>query len=405
MRFHVPVLSLAVLLAAGWPAAAETPATIDYRGRVTVAGQPFSGEGQFKFALLDPAGKPLWTSGPEGPTETAPPSGSVPLAVADGSYQVRLGDPGAGMPPLPAEVTTNWQSLRIRTWFNDGEHGWAEAGVTALATSGAPAARSAQPVAGDQATLQTILLEVRRLRSEVSLLRKELRSAKSGTTSRSAGAAPAKANPKPKTKPVQVSLADVARPSLGSADAPVVLEEFTDFECGYCKRFFQQTFPQLKEKYIDAGKLRFVSRNYPVKSHPQAGPAAQALLCAAAQKPDQYWAMRAWLFENNRELSDVAYGTYVKEAGLEVPAFLTDYTARRFGPQLDEDVAAARAVGVTGTPSFVLGTSEGKMIDGERIVGAKSFEVFASKIDSLLVAQEGRDSGAAPPTGDSEQTK
>ena len=69
-------------------------------------------------------------------------------------------------------------------------------------------------------------------------------------------------------------------------------------------------------------------------------------------------------------------------------------------------VSAIVGVVTADTIEFLSGAkSEGKMIDGERIVGAKSFEVFASKIDSLLVAQEGRDSGAAPPTGDSEQTK
>ncbi|MGK0190430.1 MAG: protein-disulfide isomerase [Verrucomicrobiales bacterium] len=397
-----------VLIACGQTATAESPEVIEYSGRVNVSGQPFTGEGQFKFALVDQTDRRLWTSGDnEAPIEAEMPSRPVAIHVADGTYQVRLGDPAAGMMAFAPEVVANWEALQLQIWFNDGTHGWADAGLTALSVRPSPPQK---PDPGD--IQQTILTELRRLRADVSALRTQMRTlttANSVQPSTSASAT-TRARPKPKSKPnqplVRVSMPEVERHSLGSANAPVVLVEFTDFECGYCRRFFQQTFPQLKEKYIDTGKLRFVSRNLPVKSHPQAGPAAQALLSVAAQDPEQYWAMRTWLFESGRELSEIAYGKFVKDAGLDVPRFLTELTARRHGAEIDEDIVVARSVGITGTPAFVLGTSDGKTIDGERIVGAKSFQVFASKIEALLAAQAAkRGPGAASSSNNSKKTK
>lgn len=399
MRFFASIVSIVLVAGAGSAVAAASYGGIDYQGRVTVAGQAFTGSAQFKFALVDGAGNRLWTSGGhEASIEAGVPSGSVPLSVTGGDYRVRLGDPAAEMAPLPDEVAANWNALRIQTWFNDGEHGWAEAGSTALSKPGGSDSRSVQGATPDEDILQTILLELRSLRSEVGSLRKQLLAGDSG---KAVGEpAPGLAKPKPKSAPVRVSLPEVQRHSLGSADAPVVLVEFTDFECGYCKRFFELTLPQLKRKYIDTGKLRFVSRNFPIKSHPQAEPAAQALLSAATQDPNQYWTMRAWLFANNRELSDASYLKYVEGAGLDVPQFLADYAAKRHGPELAEDVAAARSVGITGTPSFVLGTSDGKEIQGERIVGAKSFQIFEREIEALLAAQASGARAGAETAGD-----
>ena len=84
----------------------------------------------------------------------------------------------------------------------------------------------------------------------------------------------------------------------------------------------------------------------------------------------------------------LAIGTYVKEAGLDVSRFLVAYTGQVHGPEIDEDLAAGRAIGITGTPSFLLGTSDGTTIEGERIVGAKSFAYFQTKIEALLAAAE-----------------
>ena len=101
----------------------------------------------------------------------------------------------------------------------------------------------------------------------------------------------------------KVSVAD--NPILGQHDAPITLIEFSDYQCPFCQRFFQTTFPVLKTEYIDAGKLRYVFRDFPLDSiHPQARKAAEAGHCAGDQ--GKYWEMHDLLFQNQRALRSKA---------------------------------------------------------------------------------------------------
>jgi protein-disulfide isomerase len=382
MKLHRILMSSALAafpvatLAAGADDALET---VDYSGRLTVAGQPFSGKGSFKFVLLDKEGARLWThSDNEAPIDEGVPSGSVSLSVQAGVYHVRLGDPGMGMKKLPLASGHGWEAARVGIWFDDGAHGWSFLGYFGLASRVGHAAETATPNA-PAAELDDILAETRSLRFEVAELRRQLAGAKT---------LPAPEAPSRFLQPVTnagvVTLKEARRPSLGQPDAPLVLVEFTDYKCGYCKRFFEQTFPLLKRDYIDTGKLRFVSRNLPVVSHPQAEAAALALLGATERREEDYWKMRAWLFTHQRDLGPAALTRYAEEAGLNRATLLAGIETRKHGEEIQEDIAAARAAGITGTPSFVLGTSDGQIIRGERITGAKAFQVFAGKIKALL---------------------
>jgi protein-disulfide isomerase len=96
-------------------------------------------------------------------------------------------------------------------------------------------------------------------------------------------------NPEPKN--IDISGSNV----LGREDAKVTLVEFTDFECPFCIRHFTQTWPNLKKNYIDTGKVKFVSKNYPLSSlHPNAQKAAEAAECASDQ--GKYWEMHDMIF-------------------------------------------------------------------------------------------------------------
>jgi len=83
---------------------------------------------------------------------------------------------------------------------------------------------------------------------------------------------------------------------LGGAGAKVVVAEFGDFECPYCRKFGLAAFPEFKRRYIDTGKARYVARDFPLGFHAQARAAAAAARCAGRQ--DAYWAMRQKLFES-----------------------------------------------------------------------------------------------------------
>jgi protein-disulfide isomerase len=122
----------------------------------------------------------------------------------------------------------------------------------------------------------------------------------------------------------------------------------------------------------------------PVASHAHAEPAALALLSAAERTDQEYWKMRTWLFANQFDLALPALGRYAEQAGLDRQELMSAVSAKKHGVENREDLAAAEALGITGTPSFVLGTTDGHTIQGERIVGAKAFQFFDSRLRALL---------------------
>ena len=90
-------------------------------------------------------------------------------------------------------------------------------------------------------------------------------------------------------------------PVLGDANAKVTVIEFTDFQCPFCGRHFEQTFGQIKENYVDSGKVKYVLRDFPLSFHPHAEEAAEAAECANDQ--GKFWEMHDELFSNQAEWS------------------------------------------------------------------------------------------------------
>jgi len=70
-------------------------------------------------------------------------------------------------------------------------------------------------------------------------------------------------------------------PFKGNPQATVTLEEFSSYQCSYCVRYFQETYPQLMETYIKTGKVRYIAHEFPLAGQPQSQPAAEAADCAA----------------------------------------------------------------------------------------------------------------------------
>ena len=104
------------------------------------------------------------------------------------------------------------------------------------------------------------------------------------TTTGTAGNAQAQAQAQAQTTPVKVDARKDAA-VLGKSSAKVELVEFSDFQCPFCKQFFNETYKQLKEKYIDTGKVKLVFRHFPLTSiHPYAQKAGEAAECANRQK-------------------------------------------------------------------------------------------------------------------------
>ena len=171
---------------------------------------------------------------------------------------------------------------------------------------------------------------------------------------------------------------------LGRADAPVTIVEFSDLQCPYCARHAAQVLPELRRRYVDTGRLRYVARDLPLPMHAQAFPAAVVARCAGEQ--GRFWEFREALFMARVRLGEETYAKLAGEFGLDATRL---EACRRDGAQaaaVRADMAAAAGQGIHSTPAFVIGRTVAGELRGELVVGAKDFETFAAKIDALLAA-------------------
>jgi protein-disulfide isomerase len=183
----------------------------------------------------------------------------------------------------------------------------------------------------------------------------------------------------PKTASVTIGKGNTI---LGAADAPVTVVEFTDYQCPFCKRFIQSTFPLLKHDFIDTGKVRWIVRDLPLGFHPNANKAAQAAHCAGDQ--DKFWEMRDLLFRNNANLAIEQLPGYAREIGLDGDAFDACLSSERHQAQIDQDSQEANRIRITGTPSFVIGKAAGDTVTGQLIIGAQATAIFTAAIQGVL---------------------
>jgi protein-disulfide isomerase len=197
----------------------------------------------------------------------------------------------------------------------------------------------------------------------------------------------------PKTKEAdaaqagKVEIDDTSRQVLGSPDAPVTLVEFTDYQCPFCKRFHDRTWPELKKKYIDTGKVRYVVRDMPLSFHEQAEPAAIAARCAGAQ--GKFWPVHEALFNAQETLSPAMIRKTALGFGVEAGEFDRCSKDPATRAAVDADASEAERIGVNGTPGFVLAEKKGAKLDGVLILGAQPTNVFTSRIDALLGQAKG----------------
>ncbi len=193
--------------------------------------------------------------------------------------------------------------------------------------------------------------------------------------------------------PPIVGLAGAHR--MGSAQATIGIVEFSDYQCPYCRGFHDRVFPRLKKEYVDTGIAQFIHKDLPLKSiHPQALPAALAASCAGAQQ--RFWPMHEALYANYGNLSPTLYPQLARELGLDETKFGACLGDAAREQAVMRDVVEARGLGITGTPSFVIGKIQGDELTVVRMTkGVASFEDFAQEIEKL---RKTMDSGATPKT-------
>lgn len=173
--------------------------------------------------------------------------------------------------------------------------------------------------------------------------------------------------------PGQLSLTDDDE-FEGDPNAPVTIVEFSDFECPYCARFYNQAYQQIKEQYIDTGKVKFVYRDFPLGFHKDAQKAAEAAECAGEQ--DKYYEMHDLLFEKGVDGGVSAFKQYAEELDLDTTEFNQCLDSGTMAGEVQKDMRDGQALGVQGTPAF--------FINGKLLSGAQPFEVFQQVIEEEL---------------------
>ena len=163
---------------------------------------------------------------------------------------------------------------------------------------------------------------------------------------------------------------------LGSPDAPVTIIEYASMTCGHCATFHTQTYPELKKRYIDTGKVRYILREFPLDPL-----AAGAFMLARCAGKDRYHPMVETLFsQQNRWVVQKPIEPLLaiaRQAGFTQESF----DACLQDQKMLEGMEAVRnrateQFGVNSTPTF--------FINGRRFSGAMTIDQMAREIDSLI---------------------
>lgn len=163
-------------------------------------------------------------------------------------------------------------------------------------------------------------------------------------------------------------------PCRGSRSGAVQLVVVSDFQCPFCSRF-TPALDRVLSQYEGRVGLYFV--NYPLPFHEHAALAAEAAVEARVQGGDEaFFAMHDKLFANQRALTEDDLVHYAIEIGLDGAAMRAALTDHRHTPTVDRDIALAEALGVTGTPTSIIGT--------QTIPGAVPFATLEDAIESAL---------------------
>jgi len=163
--------------------------------------------------------------------------------------------------------------------------------------------------------------------------------------------------------------------SIGPANAPITLVEFSDYQCPFCRRWHDEVYKDLLAAY--PGKIRLVYRNLPLTSiHPDAQAAAEAAMCAGDQ--DAYWQYHEKLF-SSEILGSGAYTQYAKELSLNMTAFEACIADEKYKAEIQADSDFAVNLGIRSTPTF--------FINGLAVVGAQPLSVFKQVIDKELAGE------------------
>ena len=167
--------------------------------------------------------------------------------------------------------------------------------------------------------------------------------------------------------------------TLGDPNAPVVVIQYSDFQCPYCERYWRETEPRIIENYVDAGKVYYIYRSMGAFIGPESQSSAEAAYCAGDQ--GKFWEYHDMLYENQAGENQGAFSlkNLMKFAGalqLDLNQFSDCLDRGKYTEQVEQDQVDAQSSGVQGTPSF--------LINGTLVAGAQPYQTISSVIDAEL---------------------
>ena len=140
--------------------------------------------------------------------------------------------------------------------------------------------------------------------------------------------------------------------SVGDPNAPVKVENFSDFRCRYCRQFSETIEKDLIRNYVDTGKVYLTFKNYPFLT-PDSTDAAEAASCAADQ--NKFWQYKTLLFKNNTASGAFAENSllgYARDLKLDMPTFQSCYQNKAHQSDIQASKDYAASLGIDSTPQF-----------------------------------------------------
>ncbi len=176
----------------------------------------------------------------------------------------------------------------------------------------------------------------------------------------------------------------------GNPNAPIMIVEYSDFECPYCKNF-HETMTRIVREYGGDGKVAWVYRNFPLEQlHPNAPRIAAASYCVAEQGGDDaFWKFADLVFgsrEINAQTDMKKLPDFASQSGVDKAKFELCLNSGKFEGQVGTDIEAALKTGARGTPYSVV------MVGGEQgvINGAQPYENVRTIVENLMAQLEGK---------------
>ena len=191
------------------------------------------------------------------------------------------------------------------------------------------------------------------------------------------------------TTPPVVTRPNVKFNAAGNPDAPIRIDEYSDFQCPYCDQFYKNTEGKLMDTLVADGSVYFVYNTFGEFIGSESSASAEAAYCAGDQ--EKFWEMHDILFsnqagENAGAFADRRLVAFAQKLGLDMNKFNTCFTGNAHKDLITKDGNDGTTAGVKATPSFVLSYTVNGVAKTKLIEGAQPIDIFKQEVQTALTA-------------------